>query len=152
MIYLKNELEDIIIQGEKKGFKYDEIYYKSDNINDLYPKDKNLWNEYKSLNPFLLLNNNNSLYLTLIIQQITRKSLSGLRDKLRNKMVNIVNKIKNNIILSVFGFLFIFIFITIFILLPKIIIKNNEIIEEKNMLKIIPKNELKQILIQDDIK
>ena len=152
MIYLENYLEDIIIQGKKKGFKYDEIYYKSDYINDLYPKDKNLWNEYKSLNPFLLLNNNNSLYLTLIIQQITRKSLSGLRDELRNKIVNIINKIKNNIILSIFGFLFIFIFFTIFILFPKIIIKNNEIIEEKDMLKIIPKNELKQILIQEDIK
>ena len=152
MIYLENYLEDIIIQGKKKGFKYDEIYYKSDYINDLYPKDKNLWNEYKSLNPFLLLNNNNSLYLTLIIQQITRKSLSGLRDELRNNMGNIIYKIKNNIILSIFGFLFIFIFFTTFILFPKIIIKNNEINEEKDMLKIIPKNELKQILIQEDIK
>ena len=39
-----------------------------------------------------------------------------------------------------------------FFLIPRILRKNNEIKEEKNMLKIIPKNELEQILMKEDIR
>ena len=41
---------------------------------------------------------------------------------------------------------------TIILIIPKIVRKNIELIEEKNMLKIIPKNELELILIKEGIK
>ena len=39
-----------------------------------------------------------------------------------------------------------------FFLIPRIIKKNREIKEEKNMLNIIPKNELDQILYNEEIR
>jgi hypothetical protein len=152
ILYLQNNLEKILEEGEKKGYKYDEIYYKSDSINELFPEDKNLWEDYKSLNPFLLINNKKVHDLTILIQQITRNAFTGLRVMLRNKMNQIVLKVKENILFFAIGLFVILTSSTIILIIPKIVRKNIELIEEKNMLKIIPKNELELILIKEGIK
>ena len=150
--YLINSLQNIINKGKLKGFEYDEIYYRSDNINDLFPENKSLWKEYESLNPFLIINNKNNYYLSVIMEHIIKESSSYINLYLKNKMIDILFKLKNKILFCAVGLLFIIIISTLFFLIPRIIRKNKEMIEEKNMLKIIPKNELEQILIQEDIK
>ena len=149
---LLNSLRNIIEKGSEKGFKYDEIYYRSDYINDLYPENKSLWSEYESLNPFLIINNQNNYYLSVIMEHIIKESTNYLSLYIKNKMLNIVLQLKNKILISAFGLLLVLVISTLFFLFPRIIRKNNEMIEEKNMLKIIPKNEFEQIIIQEDIK
>ena len=150
--YLVNFLEETLNKGKEKGFNYDEIYYRSDHINELYPSDDNLIEEYKSLNPMLIINDEKSHYLSVIIEQAIKNSSNKLSTYLKNKMIITVKRIKRTIIYSALGLLWILILSTVIFLIPRIIHKNNEMIEEKNMLKIIPKNELEQILIQEDIK
>jgi hypothetical protein len=150
--YLVNFLEETLNNGKEKGFNYDEIYYRSDHINELYPSDDNLIEEYKSLNPMLIINDEKSHYLSVIIEQAIKNSSNKLSTYLKNKMIITVKRIKRTIIYSAIGLLWILILSTIIFLIPRIIHKNNEVIEEKSMLKIIPKNELEQILIQVDIK
>ena len=71
---------------------------------------------------------------------------------LRNKMNQIVLKVKENILFLAIVLFVILTSSTIILIIPKIVRKNIELIEEKNMLKIIPKNELELILIKEGIK
>ena len=152
ILYLETDLENILYNLDKKGYQYDEIRYRSDQINILYPEDKNLWEEYESMNPFLILNSNNYHFLALIIQQLIHFASSYLSNYLKKKMVTIVDDIEIKIIFCQVSFYVLLIIAYYFFLIPRILRKNNEIKEEKNMLKIIPKNELEQILMKEDIR
>ena len=67
-------------------------------------------------------------------------------------MINVINSTQNQIIFFHIIFELLIIFAIYFFFLPNILKKNDEIREEKNMLKIIPKNELEQILIKENIR
>ena len=67
-------------------------------------------------------------------------------------MLNIVDYIKIRIIFCQFFFYFLLVVACYFFLIPRILKKNEEMMEERNMLNIIPKNELEQILIKEDIR
>lgn len=67
-------------------------------------------------------------------------------------MNQIVLKVKENILFLAIVLFVILTSSTIILIIPKIVRKNIELIEEKNMLKIIPKNELELILIKEGIK
>ena len=151
IVYLINYLKDIIEKGKLKGFKYDEIYYSSNKFNELYPENESLWKEYETLNPFLVINHENNFYLSIIIGKIVKNALDTLDSFFNNKIISIINELKKKLIFIEIILLFLFILNTFILIFPRIIRKNNEIIEEKNMLKIIPKKELEQILIKEDI-
>jgi hypothetical protein len=152
ILYLETDLENILYNLDEKGYQYDEIRYRSDQINILYPEDKNLWKEYESMNPFLILNSDNYHFLALLIQQLIHIASSYLSNYLKNKMVTIVDDIEIKIIFCQVSFYVLLIIAYYFFFIPRILRKNNEIKEEKNMLKIIPKNELEQILMKEDIR
>jgi hypothetical protein len=152
ILYSFLKLEDLLNKLEIKGFKYDEIFYKSDTINELYPNDTNLWDEYESMNPILLMNQDYFHYLALLIQQLIQSASTYLSVFYKNKMNQLVNYVKIRIIICQIAFNFFLVVVYYFFLIPKILKKNEEMREEKNMLKIIPKNELKQILIKEDIR
>ena len=146
------DLENLLYNLDKKGYKYNEIIFRSDQINILYPEDKNLWEEYESMNPILILNSDNYKSLAFLIQQLIQIASSYLSDYLKNKMIKIVDDIKIRIIFSQASIYALLIIACYFFLIPRILRKNDEMKEEKNMLKIIPKNELEQILIREDIR
>ena len=152
ILYLEMDLENLLYNLDKKGYKYNEIIFRSDQINILYPEDKNLWEEYESMNPILILNSDNYKSLAFLIQQLIQLASSYLSDYLKNKMIKIVDDIKIRIIFSQASIYALLIIACYFFLIPRILRKNDEMKEEKNMLKIIPKNELEQILIREDIR
>ena len=151
IVYLMNYLKFIIEKGKLKGFKYDEILYSSNKFNNLYPENESLWEEYESLNPFLVINHENNYYLSFIIGNIIKEAFDKLSSFIINKIIDIIQNLKKKMIFCQILLLFIFILNTLFFLFPRIIRKNNEMSEEKNMLKIIPKKELEEILIKEDI-
>ena len=146
------ELENILFKGKKKGFLYNEVFYPSDIINQLYPNDTNLYNDYINLNPFLILNSYKYHNLNILVENLIQNSSGYLSDFLKEKMINVINSTQNQIIFFHIIFELLIIFAIYFFFLPNILKKNDEIREEKNMLKIIPKNELEQILIKENIR
>ena len=152
ILYIENNLENIIHKGQEKGFYYNEIIYRSDIINELYPNDTSLWDEYQKLNPFLVLNDEHYHALMLLIEQLIQSASYYLTNNFKSKMIDIIEDIKIQIIACEISFFIILIITIYFFLLPRILRKNEEITEEKNMLKIIPKNELEQLLIKENIK
>ena len=152
VLYIQIDLENILYKGDKKGFIYNEILYRSDIINDLYPNDTSLWDEYEKLNPFLLLNSEHYHSLMLLIEQLIQSASMYLTNFFKTKMIDILENITIQIIICQLSFLILLILTIYFFLFPRILRKNEEITEEKNMLKIIPKNELEQLLIKDNIK
>ena len=153
ILYLFFELDNILNQLEIKGYKYNEVIQRSDIFNiNFYPNDSSLWDDYKSLNPILLLNNQKTHDLVILIQQIIQGASSYLSSYYKKKMLNIVDYIKIRIIFCQFFFYFLLVVACYFFLIPRILKKNEEMMEERNMLNIIPKNELEQILIKEDIR
>ena len=152
IINLEMELENILFKGKKKGFLYNEVFYPSDIINQLYPNDTNLYNDYINLNPFLILNSYKYHNLNILVEDLIQNSFGYLSDFLKEKMINVINSTQNQIIFFHIIFELLIIFAIYFFFLPNILKKNDEIREEKNMLKIIPKNELEQILIKENIR
>ena len=152
ILYIEMDLEKLLYNLDEKGYQYDEIRYRSDQINILYPEDKNLWEEYESMNPFLILNSDNFHSLALLIQQLIQSVSSSLCDFYKNRIIEIVDSLKIKIIMSQILFDSLLIIACYFFLIPRIIKKNREIKEEKNMLNIIPKNELDQILYNEEIR
>ncbi len=146
------DFEKLLYNLDEKGYQYDEIRYRSDQINILYPEDKNLWEEYESMNPFLILNSDNFHSLALLIQQLIQSVSSSLCDFYKNRIIEIVDSLKIKIIMSQILFDSLLVIACYFFLIPRIIKKNREIKEEKNMLNIIPKNELDQILYNEEIR
>jgi hypothetical protein len=152
VLYIQIDLENILYKGDKKGFIYNEILYRSDIINDLYPNDTSLWDEYEKLNPFLLLNSEHYHSLMLLIEQLIQSASMYLTNFFKTKMIDILENITIQIIICQLSFLILLILTIYFFLFPRILRKNEEITEEKNMLKIIPNNELEQLLIKENIK
>ena len=152
ILYIEMDFEKLLYNLDEKGYQYDEIRYRSDQINILYPEDKNLWEEYESMNPFLILNSDNFHSLALLIQQLIQSVSSSLCDFYKNRIIEIVDSLKIKIIMSQILFDSLLIIACYFFLIPRIIKKNREIKEEKNMLNIIPKNELDQILYNEEIR
>ena len=152
ILYSFLKLDNLLNKLENKGYKFDEIFYKSDSINELYPNDTNLWNEYENMNPILLMNEDYFHYLSLLIQQLIQSASSYLSSFYTDKMNQLINYVKIRIIISQIIFNVLLVVVSYFFLIPRILKKNEEMKEEKNMLKIIPKNELKQILIKEDIR
>ena len=152
ILYIEMDFEKLLYNLDEKGYQYDEIRYRSDQINILYPEDKNLWEEYESMNPFLILNSDNFHSLALLIQQLIQSVSSSLCDFYKNRIIEIVDSLKIKIIMSQILFDSLLVIACYFFLIPRIIRKNREIKEEKNMLNIIPKNELDQILYNEEIR
>ena len=146
------KLKNILFKVKKKGFLYNEVFSPSDIINQLYPHDTNLYNDYINLNPFLILNSYKYHNLNILVEDLIQNSFGYLSDFLKEKMINVINSTQNQIIFFHIIFELLIIFAIYFFFLPNILKKNDEIREEKNMLKIIPKNELEQILIKENIR
>ena len=153
ILYLFYELDNLLDQIDKKGYKYNEVLQRSDIFNiNFYPNDSSLWDEYKSLNPILLLNKKKTHDLVVLIQQLIQGASSYLSSYYKQRMNYIVDNIKINIIVCQICFNFILFIAYYFFLIPRILRKNEEMMEERKMLNIIPKNELEQILIKEDIR
>ncbi len=145
LIFLVKRVDQLIEIGESKGYYYDEILYDSGFVNALYPKNEELYEDYLKYNPFNMINSNSTLYLTVLIENIVKPAIDGLRADITNEMRKLCDLVEEySLILCIWSIAILTInYIIIFI--PKIIRTDSQIKQGKAMLKIIPKEERDKI-------
>ena len=145
LIFLVKRTDQLIEIGESKGYYYDEILYDSGIVNELYPQNESLHQDYLKYNPFDMINSNSTLNLTVLMENIVKPAIDGLREDITNEMKNLCDSVEQySLVLCVWSIIILTIsYIIIFI--PKIIKTDSQIKQGKAMLKIIPKEERDKI-------
>ena len=145
LIFLVKRTDQLIEIGESKGYYYDEILYDSGIVNELYPQNESLHQDYLKYNPFDMINSNSTLNLTVLMENIVKPAIDGLREDITNEMKNLCDSVEQySLVLCIWSIIILTIsYIIIFI--PKIIKTDSQIKQGKAMLKIIPKEERDKI-------
>ena len=145
LIYLVKKVDQLIEIGESKGYYYDEILYDSGIVNPLYPQNENLYEDYLKYNPFDMINSNSTLNLTVLIENVVKPSIDGLRKDITFEMKNLCDLVEEySLILCIWSIIILSVNYIVFFI-PKIIKTNSQIKQGKTMLKIIPKEERDKI-------
>ena len=130
-LLLFNVIEDRISDSINKGNSYNELYYGTDNYNNIGPEEEN---------PFLLFNDNVFKNFTVVIIYLVRPVVRDLIQSVTlgvNSLFSHLRKIIVIINIIAFGFLILF---YIFYITPFVIQKNLELNKTRKMLGIIPKD------------
>ena len=137
LYYLFNIIEDRISDSINKGNSYNELYYGTDNYNNIGPEEEN---------PFLLFNDNVFKNFTVVIIYLVRPVIRDLIQSVTlgvNSLFSHLRKIIVIINVIAFGFLILF---YIFYITPFVIQKNLQLNKTRKMLGIIPKDIFLEIL------
>ena len=145
LCFLIIQIDTVLYEGELKGYYYNEILYDSSIVNPLYPDNENLYEDYLKYNPFDMINSNSTLNLTVLIENIVKPSIDGLRKDITFEMKNLCDLVEEySLILCIWSIIILSVNYIVFFI-PKIIKTNSQIKQGKTMLKIIPKEERDKI-------
>ena len=149
LMYLFDLITNKIQIAIAHQYYYYELLYPSLNYYYIYSQYSMVLDDYKEKNPFLVLNDNKTLHLTTLNNEVFRPIIYNVLNVLKEDIETIFDHIRQNINLSIYLYS-IFILIILFYI-PMDSYKNNKDINmTRNMLKIIPQEVLLDIFKEEE--
>ena len=150
ILYVKKSIELAIEKANKKGYKYNEVYYGTELYKTFYPQNESEWEEYEKLNPFNKINGMVVKNLTILTEIVYRNASFDLINLIKQEIINGFEEIQNIIIIScsIFG---IFAYLPIILyFIPDITRKNIDINKKRKLLAVIPKEMLSEMIYKNE--
>ena len=160
MIYYLNTIQNLLENINntlnyitKNFYSYFELYY-GNYVYDIYTQSNTVEDEedYNKNNPFNYLNSEEMKTIYILNENVLKEAISNVTNILAEDINNLFNHIKIFIIILLIIFYFMFFLFFLFFYLPDILKKNKEITKTRNMLNIIPKDLLYNILLNEKTK
>ena len=155
-IYYAHSISHLISKFEKlneyalsKGYIYNEMFYGTEKYNEYLPKDENEIEEYQKINPFLIFNDDVMKNLNILNEEVFIPSYEYLINRLNYDIFKLFNKNRDiTLIICIICILIIFILYCCYIY-PILIFIQKDLEKIKNMILIIPREILYQIINQE---
>ena len=150
ILYVKKNVEKAIDKINKKGYKYNEIYYGTELYKTFYPENESEWEEYENLNPFNKINDMIVKNLTILTEVVYKNVSYAIINLIKQDIINGFEEIQKIIIILcfIFGIIAYFPFILYFI--PDIARKNIDINKKRKLLAVIPKEMLSEMIFENE--
>jgi len=149
LMYLFDLITNKIQIAIAHQYYYYELLYPSNTYYYIYSQYSMILDDYKEKNPFLVLNDNKTLHLTILNNEVFKPISFKILDTLNEDIKILFDHIEQYLFLTIYIYVIFIIIILLYI--PMNSYKNNkEINMTRNMLKIIPQEVLLDIFKEEE--